>query len=416
MASIGDNSAALEVMRDANNDFLAFIRNLKTFLSGRGPVTFDIGPGFTVSSIQDMISDYRKGIFDEVLIGGQDSGTQVRLHVDSEGNLVVSDVAGNLGTLLCANVSTAKIDRCTATEVVAQNCRIDSILGDVSVTGGTVNLSRLVLDSLNTATMDATSMTVGQLDVQGSLSCPSLLTYGARKFVPRTTRNVFYRNNSALNGAASLMEFAPNGDWIISDVYNGQAYPSSLKPSDLGIVGGDITRRPPIGSAVPDLIRIHGANKYANFSRHSGLFALSVSPIAVPPNVLAYVAAPNDGNYTALPISGTLDFAAVMMWPTGMYPSVQAGSGKLYIMSFAPADIGKEVYYEIHENPWVIYRLMRIEYDAADRTKPVGVTFDGRVTLPSFSCARYIVKVHDSLTDSSMTIGSASRVVVYSLE
>lgn len=416
MASIGDSSAALEVMRDANNDFLAFIRNLRAFLVKSGPITFDIGSGITVSSIQDIISDYRKGIFNEVLIGGQQNGRQVWLHVDDSGNLVVSDVNGNLAQVLCAGVSTADINQCTVDDVLATRCQIDSITGSVSVTGGEVVLNRLSIGDLNTETLEALSMEVGQMRVTGELSCPKILSYGSRKFVPKTTRNVFYRRGGALNNAASLMEFASNGDWIMTEWYDGSYHYNSLKPIDLGFNSGDMARRPPIGNTVPDMIRVYGNNRFDSFTRRGGLLNMSSVPIVTPPNVLACVTGTTGGAFTELPISGAPDFASVLMWPTGFTPAIQQGSGKLYVTSFAPEDIGKEIYYEVRENRWTIYRVMRVQYDAADNTKPVRVEFDVRVTLPEFSCARYIAKVHDSLTDSSVSVGSYSRVVVYALE
>lgn len=408
--SIGDNSAALEIMRDANTDFLEFIRNLRRFLTDIGPVTFNIGEGYTVSSVRDLINDYRNGKFDTLILGGTDSGTQVRLHVDSQGNLVVSDMRGNLVTLLCSKVAASRIDNCDVTQVEASDCRIDSIRGATSVTGGSVQLSSLTLSQLTTDILDALFAEVQQLSVTGSLNCPGILSYGARKFVPKTTRNVFYRNNQPLNNAASLLELSPTGEWIMTEYYNGVANYSRLKPYDVGIRPGDMSRVPPSGTAVPDMVRLYGNTKYSDFV--SSMAVIFSFPMVTQPNVMAYVAAPTGTVYTKVPVDGTPEFAAAIMWPTAMTPTIQSGAGELYFTSFVSTDLGKEIYYEVHDNPWKIYRRMRVDYDPADNTKPVGVTFEGLVELPEYTCSRYIVRAYDTAFDNP----SARRTVLYTLE
>lgn len=407
--SIGDNSAALEIMRDANNDFLEFIRNLRQFLTDVGPVTFNINGGISVSSIQDLISDYRNGVFDTVIIGSTDSGTQVRLHVDSQGNLVVSDMQGNLATLLCSRVSTSHIDKCDVDKVEAYSCRIDSIVGATSVTGGRVQLSSLSLSRLTTDLLDALSAEVQQLTVSGSLSCPGILCYGSRRFVPRTTRNVFYRNNQALNDAASLLELTPSGDWITVGNYSGNVNVNRLTPIDFGIRAGDMSISPPSGSVVPDLVRLYGNTQYSDFVNRGMIFSF---PLVTPPNVKAYVSAPTGGAFTEVPINGAPEFAAALLWPTAMSPTIVSGAGVVYLLSFAATELGKEIYYEVRDNPWKIYRRMRVDYDPTDSTRPVGVTFEGKVDLPEYTCTRYIVRAHDSVYDNP----SARRTVIYSLE
>jgi hypothetical protein len=97
MASVADNSTALQVMKDANNDFMAFLISLRDFLSSKGVVTFYIGDGVTVNSLLTLIDDYRNGRFTEIVLGGMDTNTQVKLSTDAEGNLVVTDSKGALG-------------------------------------------------------------------------------------------------------------------------------------------------------------------------------------------------------------------------------------------------------------------------------------------------------------------------------
>lgn len=408
--SIGDNSAALEIMRDANNDFLEFIKNLRKFLTGTGPVTFNIGAGYTVSSIQDLINDYRNGKFNTVILGGSDSGTQVRLHVDSQGNLVISDMQGHLVTLLCSRVAASQIENCTVDKVEAYDCRIYSISGTTSVTGGNATLDSLSLVRLTTEILDVVSAEVQKLTVTGSMTCNEILCYGSRKFVPKTTRNVFYRNNQALNNAASLLEFAPTGEWIMTEYYNGSYNYTRLKPFDVGVRSGDLSRVPPSGTVVPDLIRIYGNTQYGDFVRTSGLFFSF--PMVVPSNVKAFVAGPTGGSFTEVPVEGTPELAATLLWPTAMTPTIQSGAGVMYFTSFSPNDLGKEIYYEIRENPWKIYRRMRVDYDHSDNTKPIGVSFEGLVELPEYTCSRYIVRAHDSMFDNP----SVRRTVIYSLE
>lgn len=408
--SIGDNSAALEIMRDANKDFLEFILNLRQFLTVTGPVTFNIGEGYTVSSIRDLIDDYRNGKFDTLILGGTDSGSLVRLHVDSQGNLVISDMQGNLATLLCTKVAASQIDNCDVNSLEAYNCRIDSIKGATSVTGGRVQLASLTLSQLTTDILDALSAEVQQLVVTSSISCPGILSYGSRKFVPKTTRNVFYRNNQALNNAASLLELSPTGEWVMTEYYNGAYNYTRLKPYDFGIRGGALSRVPPVGTSVPDLIKLHGNTRYTDFTRTMAV--MFTYPMVLPANVTAYVAAPTGTVYTRVPVDGSPEFAAAMMWPTAMTPEVQSGAGMMYFTSFASTDFGKEIYYEVHDNPWKIYRRMRVDYDPSDNSVPVGVSFEGLVELPEYTCSRYIVRAHDSLFDNPST----RRTVIYSLE
>lgn len=411
--SIGDNSAALEVMRDANNDFLVFIANLRKFLTASGPITFNLGSdSFTVSSLCDLISDYRNGIFESVTIGGTDSGSQVRLSVDSSGNLVVSDSQGNLVTLLCTKVATSQVENCDVNEMEAFNCRIQSITGATSVTGGNVKLSSLSVSRLTVEVLDALSAEVQQLTVTGSVTCTNMLIYGSRKYVPKTQRNVFYRNNQALNNAASLLEFSAGGEWIMTEYYNGSYNYNRLKPVDLGVRYGELSRVPPVGTSVPDLVRLYGNTKYSDFVNTSGIFFTMSSPIPVPSNVKAYVTNPTGSVYTVVPITGTPELAAAIMWPTAMTPTIMGGAGVMYVTSFVSTDLGKEIYYEVHENPWKIYRRMRVDYDPSDNTKPVGVSFEGMVELPEYTCSRYIVRAHDSLFDNP----TATRTVIYSLE
>lgn len=411
MSSIGDVSSALEVMRSANADFLEVITNLRKFLTQAGPVTFNIGDGYTISSLRDLIDDYRNGVFETICIGGTDSGSQVLLHVDSEGNLVISDTHGNLATLLVTAVSTSHIDKCEIDRVVATDCRIDSITGATSVTGGQVKLSSLSLSRLTVEVLDALSAEIQQLSVTGSLSCPGLLTYGARKFIPKTTRNMFYRNNQPLNNAASFLELSPAGEWVMTEYYNGVTNYNRLKPVDMGIRFGDMSRVPPVGTSVPDLIRLYGNTKYDDFvNTVARIFSF---PLTLPSNVQAYIAAPTGSVYTIVPVNGSPEFAAAVMWPTAMTPTIQSGAGAMYLTSFAAVDLGKEIYYEVHENPWKIYRRLRVDYDPSDKSKPVGVSFEGLTVLPEYTCCRYIVRAHDSVFDNP---SASVRTVIYSLE
>ena len=392
MASIADNSTALKVMSDANKDFLSLIMNLRAFLGGQDPVTFTVGnQEITVNSLLKIIDDYRNGNFNEIILGGQDSDTRIKLSVNANGDLSITDSKGNLAVISCEKLSTSILDNCTCNEVTANGATIGWAEGSVRVRGGDFSFSKLKLNNLDVGVLDANGISVKDVSVSGRVSCSEMFITGTRKFVPQNVRNVFYRNGAPLDNAASLLKIE-NSQWDMSD---------GLTPADFGFVTYSGSRT--AGSIVPDLIKICGNNKYSDFT--SSRFFLHY--IMNPDNVDAYVADNGSTSFSEVELtSGSYPMAALMMWPTGLYaPSIQ----KLNLCSFATSDIGKEIYYQVLENSWKIYRTMTLYYSSASDRIPNTVVFDNMVDLPAYSCRRFIANCH------TITEGTGKKVV-YALE
>lgn len=393
MASIADNSTSLKVMSDANADFISLILNLRAFLSGLNPVTFTVGgEEITVNSLLKIIEDYRTGKFNELILGGQDSSTRVKLSVNANGDLSVTDMNGNLATITCGRFSVSQIDKCNCKDVTVKGATVESAEGTVNVRGGNFTFSQLKLDNLDVDSLNADSVTTSDMSVSGRVSCTDMLATGTRKFVPQIVRNVFYRNNQALDNAASLLNVSTNQQWDMS---------IGLTPADLGFVGLDGSAS--AGFVVPDLIKICGNTKYDDFRivyHHTKLYR------RVPANVNVRTTL-NGSNYFGVVLDGSeYAFAAAMLWPTGVY---SLASQELRLCSFALSDIGKEVYYQVLSNPWKIYRSMTLYYSSDSDRTPNAVTFENLTDLPAYTCRRFIVNSHTNVSD-------AGKEVVFALE
>ncbi len=403
MSSIADNVMALQVMNDANKDFLEFINNLREFLNGDASVTFNIdtgdGPTTTVNSLMKLISDYKNGVFSEIVLGGPDSSTQIKLSVgtDSDNNPVfkVSDMNGNLVDVSCNKLDAAIIENCTVNTVTADACNINSITGSVSVIGGSVNLdslninNKLTVAELNTPNVN----TQGGASVKGTISCAGMTIYGARKLNPQNVRSAFMRGGIPIDNAASMYTL-DGANWVMYGSDN-------LTPKDVGFVQEASTTNEVVAA---DLITIAGDNKYSDFTAN-------VNTTLIPNNVVATVALPNTSTYTNIEISGfaTKNFPALLLWPSGSYTLI--GNGVLNLKSFARADIGKEIYYQVLGNTWKIFRYMEATYNG---TTLESVKFRGLTELPEYSCTRFIMQCHDSLFGGVSS--SSGRSVIYSLE
>ena len=378
MASVADNSTALQVMKDANNDFMAFLISLRDFLSSKGVVTFDIGDGVTVNSLLTLIDDYRNGRFTEVVLGGMDTNTQVKLSTDAEGNLVVTDSKGALVKVSCDKIVASTIENCYSNNVTVKGAHIESVSGKISVTGGNITLSGLNVDNLNvTGILDAGNMRVANLDVEQSVSCSGVTLMGSRKFVPASSRSVFERDGLPINNAASILVIE-NNTWDMDTDGN-------LTPEDLGfgVEQGNIEI-----PHVPDLVNILGDNAYTDFSRSSS-FNIRV-PIGTTTNVGTIVESLSGNVYHQRPLEGTYALASVMLWPTGFRSVTIDDTGILYLTGFLKSDVGKDVYYRVGSNPWAIYRVMKVVYPV-NSEESAKVYFDCLTELPAYSCTRFIV-------------------------
>lgn len=407
MASSADNSTALALMSEANSDFLEFINNLRAFLQGTEPVTFNIAGGITVNSLLKLINDYRNGSFQEVILGGPSSGTQIKLSVDSDGKLVVTDIDGNMAYVECSSIKSSVLEDCLAKNVTAENVKVLSVIGSVSVSGGTVRLKLMELRSLRTDMLRASTANVSNLTVTNNVQCTGLLSYGTRQFRPSSVRRVFYRDDAVLDNASSMLHISVTNEWQMG-------VPSYLNPGDLGFKDSYMGISP--ADSVPDLVSIMGDNAYRDFVgsiRAVGIIGRR-APLTLTDNILVSISSSVQGlSYVTVGFdTKRYELAAAMMWPTGAW-YMQGANGYLYLTSFSSSDNGKEIYYQVLSNPWKIYRIMRVTYKDTQPDTPDSVSFDGMVELPAYSCTRFIARIHDSRNEQPSV---SPRTVIYSLE
>lgn len=399
MASSADNSTALQVMKDANADFLAFITNLRAFLTGQDPVTFDIGTGITVNSMLKLIDDYRNGKFQEIYLGNPNSGIYVKLSVGTDGNLYISDANGNLAYVNCDKIYASLIENCTAYSVTAEEARITSVNGKVAVSGGNVNLSSLTLNRLKANTFNSNNMNVQSMVVGSAFQCDGILSYGTRKFTPKSTRKMFVRSGSPLNDAADLLAFTTVDEHKIWDMTD----PSKLQAEDLGFTEAMLLPE------IPDVIEICGENAYGDF-KTGGFFR---RPYGCPYNVYAMFSRDgSDSSFNGLHLSEDYELAALFAWASGKVSTMSDGK-TLVLTSFSAKDSGREIYYKTGPHFWRIYRIMRVTYSATNSNNPVSVEFDGLTKIPAYSCIRFIIGRHDSKSELP---NQSPRTITYSLE
>lgn len=408
MASIADSSTSLEAMKSANDDFVELILKLKSLLNGKEPVTFNMGKySITVQSVLDLISNYKDGKFDELYLGGQGVGKKVKLSVDANGNLCVTDTDGYKVSVSCSKIISATIQQCYAKYVTAKDVRISSLEGRTSVKGGSVKFSNMSFENLKVNNLEAQKVKTNVLNVESALNCDGILLTGVRKFAPQFVRRMFYNNNSPIDNAA-------NSVVIENNVWNMNAGGGKLSPLDFGFSQAENPTQLKATSAVPDIIQICGNNKFSDFATRSQVFFKTYKQaMTVPGNVAAYVSAPNSDSYYDIAFEGSnYSFAALMAFPTGGFSSTLTEKGALYLTSFSANDIGKEIYYQTYDQDWYIYRTMILAYSSATAKIPA-VGFGAYTKIPKYSCVRFIV----GCTDETKTEGSSSsRTVTYSLD
>jgi len=403
MSSIVDSSSTLEEMKSANYDFVELILKLKALLNDVGPITFTMGKyTITVNTVFDLITNYKNGKFDAVLLGGQtSSGKQVKLSVDNEGNLCVTDGNGEAVSVSCNKLIASIIDKCVAKVVTAESVTIRSIEGRTSIKGGNVSFDSMNFSELDVGALNATRVRTENLIVEGSLTCDYILAIGTRKFAPKFIRNMFYRNNTPLEGAASLLVI-DNGEW------NMNAGGGCFTPSDLGFLQADVPQQLQAATSVPDMVVLHSNIKVTDF-KASVLGIVKKITANVPINTRCYVAPPNSSEFYPVAFNTSkYSFAALMAFPTGAYSPYEGDNGTWWLTSFSSSDIGKEIYYKVMGREWVIYRMMTITYENGSSV-PASLEFGGMITIPSYTCSKFIINCIDS-TENNV------RKVVYVLE
>ena len=263
------------------------------------------------------------------------------------------------------------------------------------------------------ARLDRNDLTVGSRIV-----CSTLLSYGARKFVPQNTRTIFERDGGVINDANKSLIISNIPDqWIML------GSPTYLNPGDAGFIDAGVRgyERSGVsaGTVLPDMISFRGNTTYGSFVTRGGrtdsyiVTQGSGTPLRAPRNVQACVVLQGQTHLIDLGVSDPPELAALLAWPCGHY-NLYTPSGNFYVSNFGDASIGKDIYYKVLKNTWKIYRQMRVTF-AVNSQQIVSVTFEGLTELPSYSCSRFIANKYDSAQDFTAT-GISPRYILYSLD
>ncbi len=406
MASVADNSTAMQVMHDANIDFLELIKNFKDFFNGDGPVTFSLIPNgnlpistgtITMNSLQKLVSDYRNGIFESVVIGNS-TGARFIITTNSDGQLSITDMDGNPASVACKKFTGSEITSSTVNTMTATSCDIKSLETPLAVRGGSAALNSLKLNYLEVSDLETPHVDASLAFVRDSLTCNELLVYGARKLIPPVVKDIFYRDNSPIDNAVAGIYFESSTYWDM------RPSPGHVTPSDMGFKTSYFSGSPMAGCSMPNMVRLWGNNLYSKFRR------TVLGGLRFPDNIEVY-ASINGTSFTDAKIEDGKVFPNLIAWPTGFVSPEDGTYGHLYLSSFLPSDIGKEIFYRTDWHHWVIFRTMLVSVVDGNVT---GVSFTDEIELPKFTCTRFIVNKHDPLEESADH--PANRQIAYTLE
>lgn len=419
MAGTVDTQATLETLSKANNDVVELIGKLRAFLTSVSAITFELGSGnITVNSLLKLINDYKKGTFSSIILGEDPTSGLVVLSTDEDGNLKVTDTNGTLVQVQCSKLVASIIENCVANNVVARSCSISDLVASIGITGGTASLDSLDVADLKVDTLDVGALTATNLTVGSRIVCSSLLSYGARKFVPQNTRTIFERDGGVINDANNHLNISKiQNQWLMQDSVD----PTYLNPGDAGFIdaGAPGYEQSGViaGTVLPDMISFRGnttydslVNRYSYGTREGG------EPLRAPSNVHAFVVI--QGQTHAISLGGASDapeLAALLAWPCGHYNLYEA-SGNFYVSNFGDTSIGKDIYYKVLKNTWKIYRQMRITFAELNSQQIASVTFEGLTELPPYSCSRFIASKYDSAQDFIAIGRGTPRYILYSLD
>ena len=433
MAGTVDTQATLETLSKANNDVVELIGKLRAFLTSVSTITFELGSGnITVNSLLKLINDYKKGTFSSIILGEDPTSGQVVLSTDEDGNLKVTDTNGTLVQVQCSKLVASVIENCVANNVVARSCSISDLVASIGITGGVASLDSLNVADLKVDTLDVGALTVANLTVGSRIVCSSLLSYGARKFVPQNTRTIFERDGGVLNDANKSLNISSiTKQWLMT------GSPTYLNPGDAGFIDAGVPGYEQsgviAGTVLPDMISFRGNTTYDSFVT-SGSYVLrdhpynpnlvedrydyreGGEPLPAPSNVQAFVVL--QGQTHAVSLGGVSDapaLAALLAWPCGHY-NLYAPSGNFYVSNFGDTSLGKDIYYKVLKNTWKIYRQMRVTFAELNSQQIVSVTFEGLTELPPYSCSRFIASKYDSAQDFIAIGRGTPRYILYSLD
>lgn len=419
MAGTVDTQATLETLSKANNDVVELIGKLRAFLTSVSAITFELGSGnITVNSLLKLINDYKKGTFSSIILGEDPTSGQVVLSTDEDGNLKVTDTNGTLVQVQCSKLVASVIENCVANNVVARSCSISDLVASISITGGTASLDSLDVADLKVDTLDVGALTATNLTVGSRIVCSSLLSYGARKFVPQSTRTIFERDGGVINDANNHLNISKiQNQWLMQDSIDS----TYLNPGDAGFIdaGAPGYEQSGViaGTVLPDMISFRGNTTYDSLAnRYSYGTRIRGETLRAPSNVQAFVVL--QGQTHAVSLGGVSDapeLAALLAWPCGHYNLYEA-SGNFYVSNFGDASIGKDIYYKVLKNTWKIYRQMRITFAELNSQQIASVTFEGLTELPPYSCSRFIASKYDSAQDFIATGRGTPRYILYSLD
>lgn len=378
-----DFNTAIKKMREVNADMLQLIAQLRDFLTTDKELEFSLGnESIFIKGLLSLMDNYRNGKFQSVTIGTEPDA--VVLSMDGEGNLKVTDTAGNLVGVMCTGISFSDIADTAIDKATITDCTVDSLKGSVKVSGGKVSLETLKIEGnfvAQTAVVNSIDSNSAEID---DAYVRQLYIQGDRRMAFKDTRDVFAYNTSP-GVTDPVDDFASklSGGYNLSDmVWDWDS--STAKPSMLGI--------DPTDNTIPSLITICGNNKYEDFRSTLPPVQYGISNVKVDfvdPSVIAVVLT---NEYA--------DMASVFLWPSLRYETVSYGgvAKNIVVHEFSSTDVGKEVYYRTSASPWVIYRTLTVHYN---NMAPISATLGTPYTIPAYSCVKFIVGRTGTASDGS---------------
>lgn len=362
--SVADMYSTLQTMSDNNSDIVEFISNLKKIIASSDdtPISITIGDTtFNIRSIASVINDYRQGKFESIFLGGQTTeGKQVKLFVNTDGVLCITDSNGNPISVKCKGIEASTIGHSTVKEIQATNCKINKLEGITQITGGNLKLDSLTLEKKITAkTLTGTTGIIDNLLIKNTMTCNSILTMGRRKLSVSNPRDMFYNGSIALDNYYVRLSRA-----IHNNIWNFNEAP----PTELGFSANEKS------SVLPGIIRIQGSNVYENLL------------LSKPTNIQVKHAGTSYNVDTR-----NLEFPALMTWPIGFIDG-----DNLKLRTFVGSDLNKDIYIMTGGSHWKIYRTLAI-------TQLGLVQFSNLYDIPAYSCVRFIV---NNYTDGSSFISA----------